>query len=171
MLPRHAAHALHQHRFIRHNLTSPCNSIFPIPETTHWNVLSLPYRICYPDRAWKVGQISKSKMLTFSRLDIQLAGFFHTGKTGWRRTGPHPPCTSRLNETHECGRACILLCYHAFAVGRRGASSWHIQDPRISTLWPTVALHRVPLTRCSRLSSPKILCSVSVIWPAVALRS
>jgi hypothetical protein len=33
VFPRHVpAHALHQHRFTRHNLTSPCNSIFAIPD-------------------------------------------------------------------------------------------------------------------------------------------
>ena len=46
VFPRHAlAHALHKHRFIRHNLTSPCYSINPIPDTTHWKRFPLPYTI------------------------------------------------------------------------------------------------------------------------------
>ena len=46
VFPRHApATALHQHRFIRHNLTSPCYSINPIPDTTHWKRFPLPYTI------------------------------------------------------------------------------------------------------------------------------
>jgi hypothetical protein len=47
-------------------------------EKTHWNNLTLPYSKYHPDAARQVGQISTSKMLTFSRfLHVCLAGFFH----------------------------------------------------------------------------------------------